>query len=92
MGEETRALQVVYSQVADIVNTMYQRYKEKCNLENEEDTERQLEILTNKKYISYTYISNLSLMADYYARGMYSMYEAELENYKIRIQVQLESV
>lgn len=92
MINEKEALEYVYSQVADNVNEMYERYRKKCNLECETDTERQLEILTMKKYISKTYITNLMLMADYYARGMDFKYEAELENYKIRIQVLLESV
>ncbi len=92
MSKESEALQFVYSQVKDDVNKMYERYREKCGLEEESDTERQLEILTSKKYISATYISNLALIADYYVRGMYAHYLSNLQDYKIRIQVLLESV
>lgn len=92
MGRETEALQFVYSQVAEEVNEMYERYRKKCNLDFETDTERQLEILTSKKYISNTFILNVHTMAEYYDRGMISIYLAELSNYKIRIKVLLESV
>lgn len=92
MGRETKALQFVYSQVAEEVNEMYERYREKCNLEPETDTERQLEILTSKKYISNTFILNVQTMAKYYDRGMMNWYLTELMNYKIRIKVLLESV
>jgi len=92
MSKENEALQFVYSQVADEVSEMYERYREKCGLEEETDTERQLEILTSKKFISSTYISNLSLIADYYARGMDAQYYSNLQNYKVRMQVLLESV
>lgn len=92
MSKENEALQFVCSQVADEVREMYERYQRKCGLEEETDTERQLEILVSKKYISKTYISNLSLIADYYARGMEVQYNASLQDYKIRIQVLLESI
>lgn len=85
------ALQEVYSQVAPEVNELYEYFRKKKELEDEKDTERQLEILVNKKYISNTFISNLSLIADYYQRGMISMYLSNLQNYKNRIIFRLES-
>lgn len=84
-------LQEVYSQVAPEVNELYEYFREKNGLEEEKDTERQLEILVSKKYISITYISNLSLMVDYYQRGMINMYLSNLQDYKNRIMVRLES-
>lgn len=92
MGEGTRGLQAVYSQVADVVNTMYQRYRKKYGLKDESDTETQLEILESKGYISHTFISALVVMADNYAKGMKDLYEAELKNYKNKIQKQIELV
>lgn len=92
MNKEKEALQIVYSQVKEEVNELYERYRKKCGLEEESDTERQLEILTSKKYISSTYIANLSLLVDYYVRGMIVQYCSNLENYKIRIKVLLESI
>lgn len=79
------ALNVVYSQVAPDVNDLYQYYRERKGLEDETDVERQLEILTNRKYISKTYISNLSLLVDYFVRGMEVWYQSELQAYQNRI-------
>lgn len=78
-------LKKVYSQIAPDVNRLYEYYRKKKELEEESDTERQLEILTAKKYISITYISDLSLIVDYYERGMQSKYEDSLKEYKNRI-------
>ena len=64
--DEHEAMQWVYSQVANEVNEMYEKYREKCGLEEEHDTKKQLEILVDKKYITNTFISNLSLITDYY--------------------------
>ena len=87
MRDYNESLQEVYSQVAPEVNKLYEYYREKQGLEEEKDTERQLEILAmQKKYISKTYISDISLITDYYAREMTSMYQSSLENYKTRIQ------
>lgn len=80
-----KALNVVYSQVAPDVNDLYQYYRERKGLEDETDVERQLEILTNRKYISKTYISNLSLLVDYFVRGMEVWYQSELQAYQNRI-------
>lgn len=92
MSREKDAYQWVLSQVAEVVDEMYERYRERCNLEKEKDTERQLEILASKKYISSTYISDLSLIADYYARGMNEMYNTNLLNYQYRVRVQTEKM
>lgn len=92
MSKENEALQFVYSQVADEVAQLYERYREKRGLEEEHDTERQLEILTSKKYINKTFITDLILIADYYAREMEVFYNSKLNEYKIRVQVLLESV
>lgn len=92
MGKENDAYQKVLSQVADVVGEMYEKYRRGKGLEDENDTERQLEILTSKKYISITYISDLSLIADYYARDMIEIYTSRLEEYKIRIRSQIESI
>ena len=92
MSKENDAQKEVYSQVEGWVNEMYERYRKRLNLERTEDTERQLEILTSKKYISITFITDLSLIADYKARGMEAMYDAKLKEYKTRIQVMLESI
>lgn len=91
MGKENEAYEKVLSQVADVVGEMYEKYRKK-GLEYEKDTERQLEILASKKYISITYISDLSLIADYYARDMIEIYTSRLEEYKIRVLSQIESI
>jgi hypothetical protein len=90
MDNYNQALKEVYSQVAPEVNDLYEYYRAKNNLEEERDTERQLEILTQKKYISNTYIANLSLITDYYVREMTSAYLSSLEDYKNRIKFFLE--
>ena len=92
MGKENEAYEKVLSQIADIVGEMYEKYRRGKGLEDEKDTERQLEILTSKTYISITYISDLSLIADYYARDMIEIYTSRLEEYKIRVLSQIESI
>ncbi len=92
MGRENDAYKEVLSQVADVVGKMYEKYRRGKGLEDEKDTERQLEILTSKKYISNTYISDLSLIADYYARDMSAAYVSKLLEYKMRARVQTESI
>lgn len=92
MGRENDAYQEVLSQVADVVGEMYEKYRRGKGLEDEKDTERQLEILVSKKYISDTYISDLSLIADYYAREMITTYMSKLQGYKIRVRIQTESI
>ena len=90
MEKYNEALREVYSQVAPEVNKLYEYYREKMNLEEETDTEKQLETLTAKKYISKTFIVDLSLIADYYAREMKSRYLSCLEDYKNRIRFLLD--
>lgn len=92
MGRENEAYQEVLSQVADVVGEMYEKYRRGKGLEDEKDTERQLEILVSKKYISITYISDLSLIADYYARDMIATYTSKLRGYKMRVRSQIESI
>ena len=92
MGKENEAYEKVLSQIADIVGEMYEKYRRGKGLEDEKDTERQLEILTSKKYISITYIWDLSLIAHYYARDMIEIYTSRLEEYKIRVLSQIESI
>lgn len=92
MSKENEAYKIVLSQVAEVVNEMYEKYRRGCNLEEESDTERQLEILTSKKYISITYISDISLIADYYARDMIAKYTSKLLDYKYRVRSQIESI
>ena len=92
MGKERETLEFVYSQVAEEVGKMYARYKEKCNLEDETNTEKQLEILINKKYISKSYQVDLMLLADYYLREMYVPYSAGIHTYKERIMFWLDSM
>lgn len=92
MSKENEALAEVCSQVSKEVNEMYQRYRAKKQLEDETDTERQLEILSAKKYISSSFIVDLYLLSDYYAREMTETYEAALKDYKVRIEVLLEEI
>lgn len=92
MSRENDAYQKVLSEVAEVVNEMYEKYRRGKILEETNDTERQLDILTSKKYISITYISDLSLIADYYAKEQTAKYEAKLLEYKTRIRVQTESI
>lgn len=91
MVSKNQALEFVYAKVAEDVNTMYQRYRKKCGLIEETDTKKQLEILT-KKYIPYTYISNIEIMAEHYQNKRYNEYFWEMCDYIIRIKVLLESV
>ena len=90
MDTYKETLQEVYSQVAPEVEELYEYYRNKQSLEEEHDTEKQLEILTTKKYISKTFISNLSLIVDYYERDMISMYLTAIQDYKNRIKFLLE--
>lgn len=92
MGKEKESLKFVYSQVADEVSTMYERYREKYGLEEENDLEKQLEILIDKKYISKTFFSDLLLISDYYDKEMYAKFVDSLRNYKFRILVLLELI
>lgn len=92
MGKENDAYQKVLSQVADVVGEMYEKYRRGKGLEETNDTERQLEILTSKKYISITFISDLSLIVDYYVKEQTAKYEANLLDYKIRVRVQTERI
>ena len=84
------AFKEVCSQVAPKVNDLYEYFREGQNLKEESDVNKQLEILVDKKFISSTYISDLSLMVDYYARDMMDMYFTKLERYKDRIRFFLE--
>ena len=84
-------LEEVYSQIAPEINDLYEFFRKKKGLEEENDTKKQLEILVAKKYISSTYISDLSLIVDYYERDMIAMYNNTLQNYKIRIKVFLDN-
>lgn len=92
MGKENDEYQKVLSQVADVVGEMYEKYRRGKGLEETNDTERQLEILTSKKYISITFISDLSLIVDYYVKEQTMKYEANLLDYKIRVRVQTERI
>ncbi len=92
MVSKNQALEFVYEKVAEDVNTMYQRYRKKCGLIEKTDTKKQLEILTKKKYIPYTYISNIEIIAEHYQNKRYNEYFLEMCDYIIRIKVLLESV
>lgn len=85
MADYNEVLQQVYSQIAPEVNELYEFYRKKNGLEEEKVTQKQLEILVDKKYISKTYISNLSLIVDYYVQNMIGLYLSELQSYKERI-------
>ena len=91
MNKEKEALNFVYSQVSKDVGQMYEHYRKRCGLKEETDTEKQLDILVNKKYISGSYIIDLIVLADYYQRGLHAQYSAGLLNYKTRIHFLLES-
>lgn len=84
-------LKQVYSQIAPEVKDLYEYYREKKGLEEESNTEKQLDILAAKKYISITYISDISLIVDYYERGMIDKYEIALRKYKNRIRFFLDN-
>ena len=90
MDTYKESLEYVYSQVAPEVDELYKYYRKKKGLEEEKDTEKQLEILTIKKYISNSFIADLSLIIDYYERGMISMYLSKLQEYKTRIRFLLD--
>ena len=91
MDKENEAYNYVLSEVAPEVDELYQYYRGKDkSLEKEDKTMMQLENLTQKKYISKTYVSSLMLIVDYYARKKYAKYYAELQNYKMRIRIFLE--
>lgn len=90
MNKEREALDFVYSELSENIDTLYQYFRKKKGLEDTHDIERQLDILTDKKYISTTYIADIMLITDYYQRGMTAMYESSLQNFKNRIQFFLE--
>jgi len=90
MDTYNETLQKVYSQIAPEVNELYEYYRKKKGLEEESNTERQLEILTERKYISITFISDISLIVDYYETKMIDMYLESLQKYKTRIRFFLE--
>lgn len=92
MSDEYQTFKMVLTDVSEQVNEMYQRYRNKMGLQDEKDTLKQLEILTQKKYISKTFISDLSLITDYYERGYLGLYLSELERYKYRIMNILEII
>lgn len=81
----------VCSQVAPEVNALYEYFRESQNLKQESDVEKQLEILVSKRFISNSYIVDLSLITDYYARNMTEKYLSSLQGYKNRIRFFLES-
>lgn len=92
-------LKEVYSLIAPEVNELYEFFRKRKSLEVENDTGKQLDILVEKKYISKTYISDISLIVDYYVMAImaksegkcagytyYSnQYNCALNNYKERI-------
>ena len=85
MEDYNEALKMVYSQVAPEVNDLYDYYRKKKGLKEEVDTATQLQILVDKKYISKTYISDLSLITDYYVKNMIGEYLTKITSYKNRI-------
>jgi hypothetical protein len=87
MGNEKESLKTVCQEVAPEVDELYQYFRknEKNNLEEENDTLKQLDILVERKFIPDTYISDLMLMTDYYERELYSNYIDSLSQYKFRI-------
>ena len=91
MDTYKETLEKVYSQVAPEVNELYEYFRNKKGLEEEKDTEKQLEILIGKMYISSTYNSDLMLIVDYYERKMMSKYKYALEDYKYRIKMFLDN-
>lgn len=91
MSRENEAYNYVLSQVTTEVDELYRYYQCKDRtLKNEEDTMKELEILIAKKYINATYISDLMLIVDYYARRDYANYFYNLQNYMLKIRVFLE--
>lgn len=91
MSLEKDAYNYVLSQVAPEIDELYRYYQKKDRtLEDEEDTMKELERLIDKKYINATYISNLMLIVDYYARKDYANYFFNLQNYLLKIKIFLE--
>lgn len=91
MSRENEAYDYVLSQVAAEVDELYRYYQNKDRtLEKQENTMKELEILIDKKYINATYISNLMLIVDYYARKDYANYFYNLQNYILKIEIFLE--
>lgn len=81
----------VYSQVATEVNELYEYFRKKQGIEEESDTERQLEILSVKKYISHTYLDSMEYMIQCYESGRIGWYLTALQEFKIRIHYFLDS-
>lgn len=91
MSKENEAYNYVLSQVAVEVDELYRYYQRKDKtLEEQQNTMKELEILIAKKYINATYISDLMLIVDYYAREDYANYFYNLQNYIIKIRIFLE--
>ena len=91
MSKENEAYNYVLSQVAVDVDELYRYYQRKDKtLEEQQNTMKELEILIAKKYINATYISDLMLIVDYYAREDYANYFYNLQNYIIKIRIFLE--
>ncbi len=91
MSKENEAYNYVLLQVAVEVDELYRYYQRKDKtLEEQQNTMKELEILIAKKYINATYISDLMLIVDYYAREDYANYFYNLQNYIIKIRIFLE--
>ncbi len=91
MSRENEVYNYVLSQVTTEVDELYRYYQNKDKtLEKQENTMKKLEVLVDKKYINATYISNLMLIVDYYARGDYTNYFCNLHNYILKIRMFLE--
>ncbi len=91
MSKEKEAYNYVLSQVASEIDDLYRYYQKKdSTLEDKEKTMEQLENLIEKKYINATYISDLMLIVDYYAKKEYAVYFNNLNNYILRIKIFLE--
>lgn len=91
MSKEKEAYNYVLSQVASEIDELYRYYQKKdSTLEDKEKTMEQLENLIEKKYINATYISDLMLIVDYYAKKEYAVYFNNLNNYILRIKIFLE--
>lgn len=91
MSKEKEAYNYVLSQVASEIDDLYRYYQKKdSTLEDKEKTMEQLENLIEKKYINATYISDLMLIVDYYAKKEYAVYFNNLNNYILRIRIFLE--
>lgn len=92
MSKEKEAYNYVLSQVAPEIDDLYRYYQKKdSTLEDKEKTMEQLDTLIEKKYINATYISDLMLIVDYYAKKEYAMYFNNLNNYILRIRIFLEN-